>query len=394
MSLFAQHGYGKSNKIEKAITSGDLTGVVLSPKAESPQKLIDYSSELHSKFPGIKVYFDPQFYICGLQGEVTAGKLIEYPYYTGGLTRASLSIPNNLRSFSQDVLGFQNALNVDAFFSPTIAFDSFDGRESQTTISLAYESIGAANTSDIYISLCIHESSFRNTTAMEEFLNVISLLDTKGFYIIIERTNSTDKSTSVNSAVLANIMKFIYILSEINGFDVIMGYSDLLSVLFAAVGHPDFCCGWYNNLKMFSESNFRPSSGGRRPRKRYTSGILMSSLLLVPEIATLNRIGISPQIMTESPYNSIVSPTLDDASWTDEISCLHNWHILNSLLCDIEPLSSVTTKLNYLTEKILQASNVYRTINERFPSLDAKSNNSHLNIWLAAISDFRDQVGV
>lgn len=394
MSLFAQHGYGKSSKIETAITSGDLAGVILSPKAESPQKLIDYSSELYTKFPMIKVYFDPQFYICGLQGEVTAGKLIEYPYYTGGLTRSSLSIPTNLRNFTQDVLGFQHSLNLDAFFSPTIAFDNFDGRESQTAIALAYESIGSVGTSDIYISLCIHENAFSNTTAMDEFLNVISLLETKGFYIIIERSSSTDKSTSVNSSALANIMKFIYILSEINGFDVIMGYSDLLSVLFATVGHPDFCCGWYNNLKMFSESNFRPSTGGRRPRKRYTSGILMSSLLLVPEIATLNRIGISPQIMTESPYNRIVSPTMDDARWTDEISCLHNWHVLNNLLHDIELLSSVPTKLNYLTEKILQASQVYRTINERFPSLDAKSNNSHLNIWLAAISDFRDQVGV
>ncbi len=394
MSLFAQHGYGKSNKIEKAITSGDLAGVILSPKAESPQKLIDYSSELNTKFPRIKVYFDPQFYICGLQGKVTAGKLIEYPYYTEGLTRSSLSIPTNLRDFTQSALGFQRSLNLSAFFSPTIAFDNFDGRESQTAISLAYESIGAVDTSDIYISLCIHENAFRNTTAMEEFLNVISLLDTKGFYIIIERSNSTDKTTSVNSPALANIMKFIYILSEINDFDVIIGYSDLLSVLFATVGHPDFCCGWYNNLKMFSESNFRPSTGGRRPRKRYTSGILMSSLLLVPEIATLNRMGISPQIMTESPYNNIVSPTMDDARWTDEVSCLHNWHVLNNLLHDIEPLPSVPTKLNYLTGKILQASEVYRTINERFPSLDGKSNNSHLNIWLAAISDFRDQVGV
>lgn len=394
MSLLAQHGYGKSNKIEKAIDTGDLSGVILSPKAESPQKLIDYSTELHAKFPTARVYFDPQFYICGLQGDVTAGKLLEYSYYIGGLTRASLSVPSNLKKYSQNVLNFQTALNVNALFSPTLAFDSFDGRESQTAISLAYESIDAAGTSDLYISFCIHENAFRNTAAMEDFLNVISLLDTKGFYIIIERSSSTDKSTTINPAALSNILKFIHTLSEINSFDVIMGYSDLLSVLFATVGHSDFCCGWYNNLKMFSESNFRPSSGGRRPRKRYTSGILMSSLLLVPEITTLNRIGIASQIMTESPYNNIVSPSLDDTSWTDEISCLHNWHILNSLLLDIDACSSVPAKLNYLTEKIFQASQLYRKINERFPSLDAKSNNSHLNTWLAAISDFRDQVGV
>ena len=229
---------------------------------------------------------------------------------------------------------------------------------------------------------------------MEDFLNVISLLDVKGFYIIIARSSNISKSTAINQNVLSNIMSFLYILSALNGFEVIVGYSDMLSLPMAAVSNAHFGCGWYNNLKAFSEMNFRPSSGGRRPRKRYTSGTLMSSLLLLPEIETLNRMNLLPKIESESPFNSIIQPNLNDAGWTDEVSCLHNWHVLGSLLNEIERQGSYTNRLNYIISKIVSASEIYRTINERGFQLDAKSGGSHLNMWLAAISDFRTQAGI
>lgn len=395
MGLLAQHGYGKANKINRALDSNDISGVILSPKSESLDKLIAFSYDLHDEYPNSRVYFDPQFYICGMQGDVTAGKLVEYPYFSAGLTRANLSVPANLHTYAEIVIATQRRLSLSSFFSPAITFDDFDGRESQTAISLAYESIALTSAErELYISLCIHENAFRNKASMEDFLNVISLLDVKGFYIIIARSSNISKSTAINQNVLSNIMSFLYILSALNGFEVIVGYSDMLSLPMAAVSNAHFGCGWYNNLKAFSEMNFRPSSGGRRPRKRYTSGTLMSSLLLLPEIETLNRMNLLPKIESESPFNSIIQPNLNDAGWTDEVSCLHNWHVLGSLLNEIERQGSYTNRLNYIINKIVSASEIYRTINERGFQLDAKSGGSHLNMWLAAISDFRTQAGI
>ena len=51
MSLFAQHGYGKANKIDRALQANDISGVILSPKAESLDKLIAFSADLHEKYP-------------------------------------------------------------------------------------------------------------------------------------------------------------------------------------------------------------------------------------------------------------------------------------------------------------------------------------------------------
>ena len=47
MGLYAQHGYGKGNKINKAIESNNISGVILGPKGESPKKIIEFVNELN-----------------------------------------------------------------------------------------------------------------------------------------------------------------------------------------------------------------------------------------------------------------------------------------------------------------------------------------------------------
>lgn len=394
MSLYAQHGYGKAAKIDKAINSNDISGVIISPKAESPDKVLAFTEDLEQNYPHIRILFDPQFHAFNLQGEINPGKLIQYPYYRNNLTRAHLSVPSNIKKFTEDVLNFQRSIIVDDLISPTISFDDFNARESQIAISLAYESIEATDAeNELLVSLCINENAFTNKSAMDDFLNVISLLDVKGFYIIVERT-STEKLTFIKDNILTNIIRFIYVLSTLNNYDVVMGYSDMLSIPLAIAGDIQFSCGWHNNLKGFSSSIFRPSTGGRRPRKRYTSAKLLNSILLVPELATLNRMKIGPEILSNSPFDSLVYPVINDTAWTDEVICLHNWYVINKLLTEIEQEDSISGKIDLVINKIEVAQNYYRIINERIPSLDTKSNNSHLNYWLSAIKDFRKQIGM
>ena len=43
MGLLAQHAYGKSKKISVGLENKFLNGVILSPKAEKPEKLKEHS---------------------------------------------------------------------------------------------------------------------------------------------------------------------------------------------------------------------------------------------------------------------------------------------------------------------------------------------------------------
>ena len=53
--------YGKSDKIERGIADNSIDGVVLSPKAETPDRLETYITEKQTE--GVQIYFDPQFYL-------------------------------------------------------------------------------------------------------------------------------------------------------------------------------------------------------------------------------------------------------------------------------------------------------------------------------------------
>ena len=50
--------------------------MILSPKAEKPEKLKEFIDELNSL--DIAVYFDPQFYMCAFEGSISLGKLESY----------------------------------------------------------------------------------------------------------------------------------------------------------------------------------------------------------------------------------------------------------------------------------------------------------------------------
>lgn len=393
MSLYAQHGYGKGNKIDKGIAEGLLSGIILSPRAEMPERIQEYINKIYKDSPSIDVLFDPQFYIGAFTGERAEGKLNKYSYYEPDITRAKLSVPNNLHNYAERTIKFQKELNLKKIVSPTILFDDFNGKQSQIAVSLAYETVSLLDDdADLLISLCINENAFRNRDAMNEFLDVISLLDVRGFYLIIDRANSNVKESSINGNILTNMMDFCYTLATLNEYEVVLGYSDLLSIPLTITGISATACGWHNGSKMFAESNFHPSTGGRRPRKRYTSGKLLNSILLFPEMNTIKSIGYVKQILSETQYDSILTPTFNDAEWTEEISCLHNWNTLSNLIKEIERCETMSEKLDLVTEKIMEASQLYRLFNNKVP-FEAKSGNSHLNIWLLAINDFRNQVG-
>lgn len=388
MALLAQHGYGKGMKIEKGLASGDLKGIIFSPKGDFEMVNIDYARKLKLKYGYVDVYFDPQFYLCNFPGDLSTGKLASYSYYESGMTRAALSRLSFLGDVCDRVFETQNNIGVSKYFTPTILFHDFNDVESQIAINFAYLGIDRikSHSEDLMVSLCINEGAFRNRESMDEFLNTITLLDVKGFYIIIDRVAGTQKFTDISPDVLVNIMKFVNSLSIDNKFQIIMGYSDMLSLPFAAVSNADFACGWFNSLKRFSKNSFIKTSGGKHAKPRYTSASLMSSLLLIPELSSISRQELLDSVLSDSPYTerAVKRP----GEWSDEISCLHNWHVLNSLICEIQSYRNINDRLNCLINKIEDAGILYKYL-KKFTVLDGASDDKHLKKWLEAINLYK-----
>lgn len=396
MSLFAQHGYGKSNKIELALADKSISGVIFSPKDDNMQKITDYTKQLHTLFPSAHLLFDPQFYVSTIPN-ANEGKLLSYPYYKSNLTRRDFSKTSNLATYVKETLDFQATINLTHLIAPTIMIDSFNDPWSQIAISLAdeaatYQSISSLD-KPIYVSLCIHEDALKNTDELNEFLDMISLLEVYGFYIVIIRNTST--SQIINPTILENLLSLCYVLATINQYDVIMGYSDLVGLPLYATGISGISTGWFKSLQSFSINRFLPSTGGRAARARYTSAPLLNSILINPEMDTIFRQGLISDILSNTNYDSTFLRNLPSSiSWPPQQSILHHWMTLQDCIEDIDKIPNISGKLDYICNTLDSAAQLYNKLMGANVIFEPSSSNSFINDWKTAISSFRVNMGV
>lgn len=384
MGLYAQHAYGKSNKITEGIKDKNISGVVLSPKAETPSNLEDYIGEM-SRY-GVEILLDPQFYLLAFEGDVSLGKIEKYPFYSNDvINKKYLSIPNNIHNIIKNYINYQNKLGLKEIISPNIFFESFDSRLSQIALSLANEAINYSD-KDLLISICVNESAFHNFEDVCDFLDILSLFEVEGFYIIIERNRNASNPNLIDSEILCNMMYFLYNLSEINMYKVVLGYCDYIGILLYTTGIEAIATGWYENTRRFDRENFYKKDGMRRPNKRYYSNKIFNALLLTPEIAMVQNNELLGKILSQSKYDHFMYNDLAGSEWSDSISCLSRWDSINSILDEIDEKDTILQKNYFMQEKIIEAQKIYRDLPEEF--FESKSKSTHLSSWLEGLKKF------
>jgi len=235
MSILAQCGYGRADKIEHALQHGVINGFIMSPFDERRSRLENSITQIASTYPNAIVLFDPQFYISTLNNSRDAF-LNEYDYYANNnhLNRTHFSGPNISRYVSECLTYQHEILNTDLTYiiSPTVLFDDFRDNWSQISLNMATESIenhsNLENPQPLIISLVLSENVFNSQASTDEFLDALTALDAHGFYLIIRR-NPDANYYAMEPESFARLMYFCYVLSEINKFELFVGYSDWYS---------------------------------------------------------------------------------------------------------------------------------------------------------------------
>lgn len=385
MSLYVQHAYGKSDKIDNGIKDGNISGIILSPKAETPQNLEMY---IKNTDDDVEVLLDPQFYLSAFEGDISIGKLDKYNFYPDyTVNKKALSMPKNIHKIVEDNVNYQRQCGLKTIVAPNIFFDSFDSRMSQIALSLANEAIEYCGQEDLLVSICVNETAFKNFDDVKDFLDIISLFNVSGFYIIIERNLSKNPSL-IESDTMANILYFLYNLSSINMYRVLLGYSDYIGVSLYVAGIEAIATGWYENSRKFDRENFYPKSAMRRPNKRYYSNKLFNSLLLVPEIQMIQEKNLLGKILSDTRYDAYMYNDLSGGQWTDSISCLERWESIKHILNAIDAQGDVISRIIYMKEKVSQAMDIYNLLPEQF--FDSKSKSTHLSGWLEGLDKFKE----
>jgi hypothetical protein len=400
VSIYIQMGYGKGDKVDKAIQNKSISGVVLSPRDEKKDALEASVLNLKALYKDVDILFDPQLYYS-TYADAVCKNLSSYTYFPGIINLSFFKF-RNINQVITDCLNYQSQLKLDTLVSPNIIINNFSSRDAQIALSFADESVQVAKqlNKSIYISLLFNESALNETANLNTFLNELTTFDVKGFYITVIRNQSQYDQIFESSLQIKNLMGMLYSLREINEYDVVMGYTDVLGVLLMPFNITGIATGWHNSSKKFTvKQKILPSTGGRLPRERYTSVKLLNSIYL-SEIDS-----IAEQFGTNSKeFNTILSGTSHDhllklsgvpsGNWNRSLSHLQHWEAINTLNTELNKFNDISKKLDLLEEKIDYAQKFYSYLRNYSIQFEQSTSNKHLQNWIEGVKEFRLEYNV
>lgn len=377
MKLYAQHGYGEGEKINQGLQNGIISGAVYGAKDITPDRLNDRLNEIVALASAAGRIFDPQYYVSliGTDPNIRLGRLEEYPYFAirrRGQLESNELIAGEIRK----VIEFQQKLDVTSVVSPNIlisrSFDSVEAVIAKNFIRNAkkvYTTFGDKR--PLFVTLAISREALIDFVELEGFLNDITLLNEppEGFYLLIGARSVEARTDLYNADVIAAWMLLNYSL-KINGYQVINGYSDLISPFLGAVGGDIGCTGWWSNLRTFSLDRFAPeATGGRQPVQRYLSTKLLNRITFY-ELDALRK--IIPDVI-----NGLSMDKKYEGEPERSVEVLQSWEALNSLLNTLTGSKDLSKNLDNCAKALKVAENLYTSINACY-RLDTKSDDTHL----------------
>jgi hypothetical protein len=394
MALYAQHGHGKSDKLEEALDQKIIDGVVIAARNEKPDTLPSCIESIRNH--GGLVMVDPQFYVSTI-APPNDRYLPDYPYYKQGRTAASFVGSRRTRPLVESVLKFQSELQVDRILSPTVIIDQFDDRWTQIAFDLADASIEYAEKKlrgrDLLISFVINEKAFSVKSKVDDFLDQLTSWDVKGFYLIVSREEQT-YTQRYDSGCLANLMYLNYVLGQINDYEVINGYTDLWGLLLRSAGCAGTSMGWSQNSRRFHKRAFtKRKAGGQPPKLRYTSNPLLNSILF-SELEQIAEEGKLKDVLSGTLFDEALlrnSDDLETAGWNQAKSQLHHWSSLK--LLDEACGADVKVNIKGAKRRIEKAQVLYTALENDGVAFTSESRSAHLEDWLTAIKNFGPLLG-
>ena len=157
----------------------------------------------------------------------------------------------------------------------------------------------------------------------------------------------------------------------VNGFEVVNGYSDLLSPFLGAAGAFAGASGWWSNLRTFSLDRFGPpSGGGRLPIQRYLSKALLNRITFY-ELNLLR--GLLPAVINQLSTDQLYDPAKGSEP-EKNVEVLQSWESIKRLNSTLAAKDQAKA-LQLCITAVQTATKVYDEI--PIP-LDQKSNNEHL----------------
>lgn len=340
MKLYAQQGYGTGsdpNKILQGLESGYLDGAIISPKDYRIERVNDLLNVMATEHAGADRLVDPQFYasLMAQDPDARMGRLLqpEYPYF-GQRRRSQLESEDQVKADIRACLEFQLGLNVSSVIAPSIlirrSFNSIEAVVAKNFVRHAqtiWDEIGDGR--PLLATIAVDIDALHDKEELLAFLGDVTVLETppSGFYLLVANPTSTIRPELVDYRTLGGWMLMNHSLN-LNGFEVVNGFSDILTPFLAAAGGSAGATGWWSNLKVFSMDKFSPASGGgRRPVFRYQSKGLLNSIRF-DELESIRN--SFPAVLNRLPTDEFYDPEYGSQPPNQNAEILQTWNTIKS----------------------------------------------------------------
>lgn len=389
MTFVLQHGYGKSDKIEVVADLASVTSVVLSPTDEEPGTLETTVSKLKAR--GIRPLLDPQTYLY------TAGVDLAGRCHSGhGLNFSPIRWSQSPREVEKVIASVEMAnseVGIDTIIAPSILQSSFEDIWTPLGIQYARAAAEAWPAREVYASAVFEEMAFGGWEQINDWLDEITTIDVTGFYLLTNhRGAAAYPAIGWDADRLANAMRMIYTLTEINDYELLWGYADIEGLLGVAAGATGIATGWHNSLRRFSVDKWRPKSGGAQPIPRRFVNSLLSPLRLDGELSAIPQVGMGALpagSWTDQQFqNYIDAPD----SWKRDVAQKHHMVSVAHLVAELANLS-VPLRLDTVQNWISASLQLFDTLSKQNLVFE-RSYVNKLRVLSRAVVTFREAEGI
>lgn len=389
MKILAQYGFGPKDKLDRGLSEDVISGIVLSPRYLTPDKMHDEIEKLRR--PDVRIMMDPEFFATASirHAEPNLGTLEQWEYFRAP-RRAALISGTAIPGIIEKSLQTQAALGLDEWIAPNVYIREADSIDAGIALNFLAQSkvvaskVGAA---PVFATLAIDRDAIMNDGEFRDILDALTAIENPpdGYYVLVGSSVARDSGNQVRSdichpQVIAGWMYTNYVLS-INGARVLNGYCHLLSPLLGISGAEAGASGWFSGLRQFSMNKYaREVGGGRYPLVRYVSTPLLSHI----KQADLDAFrAVVPEIATESMQDAAYDG--QEPSRTEE--ALQSWAALG-VLCKKYCTGNTTRDITRFKGHIDRAVELWSEIQEAGFIQDVESNLERLEAMKEGINLF------
>lgn len=331
---------------------------------------------------------DLQFYGKKSSGDITTGKLSEFPFHPANCSDdevTSVYFENCVKQGIEYQIkkGFKNII-IPHFYENEEVRDIVDTIKKINKFLVKNRVDGLK----YFMTLTFANHIIIDKTKVEEILFACTDMDIvfDGYFVTCENKPEFKRKLTTDIKVLKNLSKVLKTLKQ-QDFETIYAYANWDAIVILAQTDIDYITiGTYENLRKFDIRRFTENQSGGGSKGYYFSEKLLN-MVRADDLTVIRDTGNLPLIQNDRNIFSdiILQPSF---KWNIHKPDVNKNYLLaiDRLLKNIAGIKDLPTRKDYVLGLINAAIKRYDTLEHNYVYLDNESSNYHLNVWKTYLS--------